>query len=111
MLQAGRAEAHPRTFVCDFFDFSIYVDADEADIEQWYVERFLSCARRCSRTRLSSTVRRAATSRPWRDGAGIWDDDQRPQPAREHRSHARPGPLILEKGADHTVRQVKLRKL
>src|SRR5688500_14367890 len=27
-------------FVSDFFDFSIYVDAHEADIEQWYIERF-----------------------------------------------------------------------
>lgn len=25
----------------DFFDFSIYLDADEGDLEDWYVERFL----------------------------------------------------------------------
>src|SRR5688500_14755780 len=37
VLQAGRG-----VFVSDFFDFSIYVDANEADIEQWYVERFLT---------------------------------------------------------------------
>ena len=31
--------------VSDYFDFKIYVDAEEADIEAWYVERFLSlCA-------------------------------------------------------------------
>ena len=29
-------------FVSDYFDFSIYVDAAESDIEQWYVERFLA---------------------------------------------------------------------
>ena len=27
--------------VSDYFDFSIYVDADETHIEQWYVDRFL----------------------------------------------------------------------
>jgi pantothenate kinase len=27
-------------FVSDFFDFSIYVDADEVSIERWYIERF-----------------------------------------------------------------------
>jgi len=27
--------------VSDFFDFSIYLDADEADIQSWYVERLL----------------------------------------------------------------------
>src|SRR5262249_31179174 len=31
-----------RTFVSDFFDFSIYLDADEDDIEEWYVARFLT---------------------------------------------------------------------
>ena len=31
-------------FVSDYFDFSIYVDADEDDIEQWYVDRFLAAA-------------------------------------------------------------------
>ena len=28
-------------YVSDFFDFSIYMDADSAIIEQWYVTRFL----------------------------------------------------------------------
>lgn len=30
-----------QVFVSDFFDFSLYVDADVNDIERWYVERFL----------------------------------------------------------------------
>jgi type I pantothenate kinase len=38
---AGRP-ARPRVFVSDYFDFSIYLDADERDVEQWYVERFLA---------------------------------------------------------------------
>ena len=32
----------PQPFVSDFFDFSIYLDADEASIRRWYIERFLS---------------------------------------------------------------------
>lgn len=39
VLQANGASE--RVFVSDFFDFSIYIDADSDDIEQWYVERFL----------------------------------------------------------------------
>jgi type I pantothenate kinase len=31
--------------VSDFFDFSIYLDADETDIQSWYVERFLGLRR------------------------------------------------------------------
>ncbi len=37
VLQVG-SEANE--FVSDYFDFSIYIDANEADIEQWYIERF-----------------------------------------------------------------------
>src|SRR3546814_19008762 len=32
----------PQPFVSDFFDFSIYLDADEASIRRWYIDRFLS---------------------------------------------------------------------
>ena len=39
VLQVGGDDSE---FVSDYFDFSIYVDADEADIEEWYVERFLT---------------------------------------------------------------------
>src|SRR5688572_21721290 len=39
---SGRAGRPMPMFVSDFFDFSIYVDAQEADIEQWYIDRFLA---------------------------------------------------------------------
>jgi type I pantothenate kinase len=39
LLQVGTDTTE---FVSDYFDFSIYVDADEADIRNWYVERFLT---------------------------------------------------------------------
>ncbi|MBN8998764.1 MAG: type I pantothenate kinase [Rhizobiales bacterium] len=43
VLQAPRLPRDGRSvpFVSDFFDFSIYIDADEADIHRWYVNRFL----------------------------------------------------------------------
>jgi type I pantothenate kinase len=28
-------------FVSDFFDFSVYIDADQEDLHRWYVNRFL----------------------------------------------------------------------
>jgi type I pantothenate kinase len=42
VLQTGasRAGRPMPMFVSDFFDFAIYVDAQETDIEQWYIERF-----------------------------------------------------------------------
>ena len=38
---ADYPEARPHVFVSDFLDFSIYLDAAEHNLEQWYVERFL----------------------------------------------------------------------
>jgi type I pantothenate kinase len=113
VLQTGDGRRRMRLFVSDFFDFSIYVDADEADIEQWYIERFM---------KLRDTVFRDPSSyfhRYARIGADearttarkIWNTINLPNlrqnvaPTKE-RAH-----LILEKGRDHAVRKVRLRKL
>jgi len=42
VLQAGRPPKDGKAipFVSDFFDFSVYIDAEEAILEAWYVERF-----------------------------------------------------------------------
>jgi len=42
VLQTSRRPADMRgiPFVSDFFDFSIYLDADEADVRRWYIDRF-----------------------------------------------------------------------
>lgn len=37
VLQVG---SESNEFVSDYFDFSIYIDADVQDIETWYIERF-----------------------------------------------------------------------
>src|ERR1700737_3705315 len=43
VLQPNRAvqESKETSFVSDFFDFSVYIDADETILERWYVERFM----------------------------------------------------------------------
>lgn len=109
----GYAGKAPRMFVSDFFDFSIYVDADEAHIAQWYVDRFLTL-RQTVFTDASSFFRRYADlSIPqaievargiWRDINGI-NLRENIEPTRE-RAH-----LILIKGEDHAVREVKLRRV
>ena len=39
-LACRHATTRAVPFVSDFFDFSIYLDADEGDIRRWYIERF-----------------------------------------------------------------------
>ena len=51
----------PEVFLSDFFDFSVYVDAAETDVQEWYVERFLALRRTaCGRVSRPAT----ATSSP-----------------------------------------------
>jgi len=109
VLQSGPAEE----FVSDYFDFSIYIDADEAHIEQWYVERFLKLCETVFQDPDSFFQHYAhlthdeaiATAR------GIWREingknlRENIEPTR-----ARAG-LVLRKGADHRVTDVALRRL
>jgi type I pantothenate kinase len=115
VLQTGSGSAgRPMPmFVSDFFDFSIYLDANEADIEEWYIERFQTL-RQTVFTNPSSYFHRYAALSPGEAEATarhIWQTinlvnlRQNVLPTRE-RAH-----LILEKGRDHAVRRVKLRKL
>ncbi|HUP23801.1 MAG TPA: type I pantothenate kinase [Thermoanaerobaculia bacterium] len=102
-----------RRFLSDLFDFSIYVDAEAAVIERWYIERFLTFKDTAFRDPRSYFHRYASLSR---DEAlevahRIWREINEVnllaniEPTRE-RAH-----LILEKGPDHSVRKIRLRKL
>ncbi len=109
----GSATFDSPVFVSDYFDFSIYVDADEEHIKQWYVERFLTLRRTAFSNPASYFHRYADLSdEEAREKAlSIWNEingvnlRENILPTRT-RAH-----LILEKGADHSVRNVKLRKL
>ena len=100
-------------FVSDYFDFSIYVDAAVADIEEWYVRRFFA---------LRESVFRNPDSY-FRHFAGL-DDEQAELTARHIwstingrnlRENIEPtrerASLILHKASDHRVSAVRLRKL
>ena len=115
VLQAGqRADGTvPEVFLSDFFDFSVYVDAAEADIQQWYVDRFLTL-RRTAFQDTSAYFHRFAdlTDDEARETAqAIWAAVNGPNLRANivpTRSRAR---LVLQKSADHSVRRVLLRKL
>jgi type I pantothenate kinase len=109
----GRTGQAPRLFVSDFFDFSLYVDADETDIEQWYLDRFLTLRETAFADERSFFHHFAALSEDeavqvarsiWRSINGV-NLHENILPTRER---AR---LILEKAPDHSVRAVRLRKL
>ncbi|MFQ3661442.1 MAG: type I pantothenate kinase [Chloroflexaceae bacterium] len=113
LQRGGRASRAPQMFVSDFFDFSIYVDADELLLQQWYVERFLrlretafrdpsSFFRRYAELSVEEAV--ATARRIWRE-INYVNLKQNIEPTRERAD------LILEKGPRHTLERVYLRKL
>jgi type I pantothenate kinase len=114
VLQAGGGGSRvPEVFLSDFFDFSVYVDATEHDIQQWYVERFLALRRtafadtRAYFHRFADLTDEQAVA----TARGIWDTVNGPNlriNIAPTRSRAR---LVLQKAADHSVRRVLLRKL
>jgi type I pantothenate kinase len=115
VLQPARmprgGEAIP--FVSDFFDFSIYLDADPAIIEDWYVKRFMRLRQTAFRDPAAYFHRYATLSieEAHAKALEIWTTinrvnlDENILPTRQR---AR---LILRKSEDHRIESVALRKL
>ena len=115
VLQASvdASRARRSVFVSDFFDFSIYVDAEKSAIRRWYVDRFIKLQQTAFRNRDSYFYRYADLSQEEtiKLANQVWDDVnltnlvQNIEPTR-FRSN-----LIIEKSDDHSVRSIWLRKV
>jgi type I pantothenate kinase len=110
VLQVG---SESNEFVSDYFDFSIYIDADEEHIQQWYIERFQTLRETVFRDPNSffqnyahlSDDEAVATARAiWREinGKNLVENIE---PTKSRAS------LLVHKGADHRVTDVQLRRL
>ncbi|WP_165023839.1 type I pantothenate kinase [Dysgonomonas sp. ZJ279] len=114
VLQSGTDYPHdkPRVFVSDFVDFSIYVDAEEDLLEQWYISRFLKFRKGAfsdpksyfhNFIQLSDKEAVKTAQTIWRE---INSKNLRRNilPTRERAS------LMLHKGENHATEYVRLRK-
>ncbi|MCB1508627.1 MAG: type I pantothenate kinase [Hyphomicrobiaceae bacterium] len=100
-------------FVSDFFDFSVYIDAEEALLEKWYVDRFQRLRSTAFRDPNSYFHKYAELTDAEADATAlsIWQqinllnlrENIRPTRARAD--------LILTKGASHMIEEVRLRKI
>lgn len=115
VLQTGRPPRDGRGIpnVSDFFDFSIYIDAEVRDLTKWYIDRFLSLRDGAFRDERSYFHRYSSLS----DGEAratakrIWETINLVN-LRENVLPTRPrADLVLRKGQDHLVHSVFLRKL
>lgn len=99
--------------VSDFFDFSVYVDADESDIRDWYVARFM--ALRDTAFREPTSFFRAYAELSDEEAVAqaneVWDAINKPnlieniEPTRERAT------AILRKGSDHVISEVRIRRI
>ena len=115
VLQTGRLPRDGRAVpvVSDFFDFSVYLDADEALLRQWYVKRFLALRHTAfsdpksyfNRYALLSDDEAIATATAIWERTNLANLEDNILPTRPRAT------LILKKGADHQVQTVALRRL
>ena len=115
VLQPGELPADGKyiPFLSDFFDFSIYLDAEEELIHKWYTTRFMRLRETAFRnpdsffhrySQLSESAAKAIAE-------GLWQNINLKN-LRENILPTRPrADLILRKGADHRIQEVALRKL
>ena len=115
VFQVGRPPRDGKAipFVSDFFDFSVYLDADEDVLRHWYVDRFLMLRGTAFRDPKSYFHRysRLTDAEAVETATSIWTrinllnlrENILPTRRRAH--------LILTKDASHTVTEVSLRRL
>ena len=115
VLQSGDLPPHGEAipFVSDFFDFSIYIDAEEAEVRRWYVERFMRLRETRFRDPKSYFHKYADLSdmEALATAQGLWDRINLVNLLENILPTRQRADLILRKGADHAIRQVALRKL
>ena len=114
VLQSGMnyPSSPHNAFVSDFVDFSIYVDADETLLKQWYIYRFLKFRRSAFSDPNSYFHHYSALSEEEaiQTASTIWEEinglnlKKNILPSRERAN------LILTKGENHEIQTVKLRK-
>jgi type I pantothenate kinase len=115
VLQTGRLPKDGKAipYVSDFFDFSVYIDADEDVLLRWYVDRFLTLRGTAFRdpksyfhrySKLSDAEATATATAIW-TRINLVNLHDNILPTRQRAG------LILKKGASHMVEEVALRRL
>lgn len=112
-VESDPSRIRRKVFVSDFFDFSIFVDADTENIRKWYVERFLRLQETAfsnpesffyQYSKLPESEARKLANQIWEE-INLKNLEENILPTRFRSS------LILEKSEDHVVRGVRIRKV
>ncbi|MDI9604494.1 MAG: type I pantothenate kinase [Bacteroidota bacterium] len=106
-------KARRQVFVSDFFDFSIYVDASEKDLREWYLRRFEKLQQTAFQD--PDSYFHPYASHPMEEllvlANQVWDEINLPNLTQNILPTRFRADLILEKGECHFVRGVRIRKI
>lgn len=99
-------------YVSDFFDFSIYLDADQKQIESWYIERFKMLRQTAFRDPANYFHRYSKLSEPDAEAKALdlWNSINLINLKDNIECTRQRADLVLHKGTDHAIEQVLLRK-
>ena len=115
VLQTGRAPRDGKAipFVSDFFDFKVYIDADEEVLRRWYVERFMRLRETAFRDPQSYFFRysQVGDEEAAEIANGIWERINLANLRENILPTRQRADLILTKDPGHQVETVALRKL
>ncbi|KHF38806.1 type I pantothenate kinase [Halalkalibacter okhensis] len=114
VLQVNKKDRRiPQVFVSDFFDYSIYVDAEEEDIRSWYIERFKLLRNTAFQQSESffHRYRHLSDTQAYDIAKDIWTTINAINLEKNIRPTRHRADLILKKGAGHRVEAVHLKKM
>ncbi|MDA7027056.1 type I pantothenate kinase [Bacillus sp. CLL-7-23] len=103
----------PRVFVSDFFDFSIYVDADEELIMKWYLERFRILRKTAFQdpTSYFHQFKDLTDAEADEMARSVWETVNRPNLYENILPTKFRSDLILKKGDGHKVEEILVRRV
>jgi type I pantothenate kinase len=115
VLQTGHPPKDGKAipYVSDFFDFSVYIDAEEDVLRKWYVDRFLTLRGTAFREPKAYFHRYATLNdqEAVATATSIWERINLVNLRENILPTRQRADLILKKAADHLVEEVALRKL
>ena len=115
ILQAGELPrtGNPILFASDFLDFSVYIDAEPEDLERWFMERFFRLRETAFRDPTSFFRRFAemSESEAGEFGKQVWRSINLPNLLDNVLPTRGRADLILKKGGNHLIEEVRLRRV
>lgn len=115
ILQPGELPKNgkPIVFASDFIDFSIYIDADEADLLDWFIERFQRLRETAFRDPNSffHKFSKLSDEEAVKLATDIWTSINLPNLVENIQPTRGRADLIIKKSKDHSIGHVALRKL